>query len=146
MIFPTNSKMIKNCTFKVKAKKFFFYIFKELKEIKSRKRNLNLNYESSELDSETSKKLENLQDQIFAKGFSETQMSEILRTQREIIERDQELETVLVSIVELQELFKEVSDAVIEQGTLLDRIDNNIDNTKENVQQAVGHLEVNLFL
>jgi syntaxin 16 len=104
-----------------------------------------LNYESSQLDSETSKKLENLQDQIFAKGFSETQMSEILRTQREIIERDQELETVLVSIVELQELFKEVSDAVIEQGTLLDRIDNNIERTQENVQQAVGHLEVNLI-
>ena len=113
-----------------------------MKEIKSRKKQLNLNYQQQEVDSEVSKKLENLQDQIFAKGFSEEEMSEILKSQREIIERDQELESVLTSIVELQGLFKEIHEAVIEQGTMLDRIDNNIDNAQTNILESVGHLEV----
>ena len=118
-----------------------------MKEIKSRKKQLNLNYQQQEVDSEVSKKLENLQDQIFAKGFSEEEMSEILKSQREIIERDQELESVLTSIVELQGLFKEIHEAVIEQGTMLDRIDNNIDNAQTNILESVGHLEVTfLFL
>eukprot|EP01080_Neovahlkampfia_damariscottae_P006203 gene6203-10209_t len=123
--------------FKEDQKKYI----QKLKEIKSRKKQLNLNYQQEEIDSEVTKKLENLQDQIFAKGMSEEEMSEILKTQREIIERDQELETVLTSIVELQGLFKEIHEAVIEQGTMLDRIDNNIDNAQTNISESVGHLQ-----
>ena len=41
------------------------------------------------------------------------------------------------SIVELNSLFKELSSLVVEQGTILDRIDHNMENTTMRVKKAV---------
>lgn len=46
-----------------------------------------------------------------------------------IKERDQEITKVVQSIYSLNAIYKELQNLVIEQGSLLDRIDENIDRT-----------------
>ena len=74
------------------------------------------------------------------KGFSEEQINELIAITRDTMRRDREIREILQSIVELQELFKEFSTLVIEQGTLLDRIDYNL----ENVQATIDVANVNI--
>jgi syntaxin 16 len=56
--------------------------------------------------------------------------------------RDRELTDIAKSIAELAELFKDLSAMVIDQGTLLDSIEYNIEQTTIEVSQAVKELEV----
>jgi t-SNARE complex subunit (syntaxin) len=56
-------------------------------------------------------------------------------------ERDQEITKVVQSIYSLNAIYKELQNLVIEQGSLLDRIDENIDKTVESVKEANKHLE-----
>ena len=51
-------------------------------------------------------------------------------------QRKKDLDKILKSIYALSELYKYAQNLVVEQGTILDRIDNNIDNSKENVKKA----------
>lgn len=53
-----------------------------------------------------------------------------------IQERDREITQIAQSIGELAQLFQDLSAMVIEQGTMLDRIDYNIDNMATNMQQS----------
>lgn len=68
-------------------------------------------------------------------------MQELINNQQDIIRRDKELREILHSITELQEIFGELSQLVIEQGTLLDRIDYNIDTTHELLVASNKNLE-----
>ena len=45
------------------------------------------------------------------------------------------------SIHGLHEIYKELSSLVVAQGTILDRIDYNIDRTGDNIKRANSHLE-----
>lgn len=63
-----------------------------------------------------------------------------MANQQDIVRRDKELRDILQSIVELQELFKEFSTMVIEQGTLLDRIDYNVEQTQHLVKAGNENL------
>jgi syntaxin 16 len=65
---------------------------------------------------------------------------ELVENQKDIIRRDQELRDVLRDIVELQQLFGQFSNLVIEQGTLLDRIDYNVESAQTSMQSAVKNL------
>ncbi len=47
---------------------------------------------------------------------------------------------ILTSIVELNDLFQQISVLIIEQGSLLDRIDHNIEVTFENVKEGTSNL------
>ena len=55
--------------------------------------------------------------------------------------RDEEINVLLESIVDLSSLFKDMQNLVQEQGTILDRIDYNIDTTVTNVQSAHKNLK-----
>lgn len=59
-----------------------------------------------------------------------------MANQQDIIRRDKEIREILRSIIELQDLFREFSDIVIEQGTLVDRIDYNLEHTMEHIAAA----------
>jgi hypothetical protein len=61
--------------------------------------------------------------------------------ERQIAERNAAVETIMTSVVELSEIFKEIHVLVIDQGTLLDRIDYNIEQASEKVGGAVKELE-----
>lgn len=109
--------------------------------MKEKKKNIGVNYDEDNMDPEERRKLEELQDTIFSKGFTDEQMATVLQNQRDIIERDKQLQGVLASIVELQDMFKEFSDMVIEQGTLLDRIETNIADAEYKVEQGVEYIK-----
>ncbi len=56
-------------------------------------------------------------------------------------QRDAEILQIVKSIEELAQIFKELAVLVIDQGTILDRIDYNMENAVENVKQGIVHLE-----
>lgn len=133
-------KILKNLKEFIYKVRFFFFYFSELRTIKEKKKQLGVSYEDSDLEPEERKKLEDLQDKIYSQGFDDSQMAQVLKNQRDIIERDRELQNILTSIVELKDMFQEMNDLIIEQGTLLDRIDYNLDNTEVNVIEGKENL------
>ena len=52
------------------------------------------------------------------------------------MQREEELRNLLKSIEELNTIFKDISILVIEQGTILDRIDYNIERADHNLRQT----------
>ena len=56
-------------------------------------------------------------------------------------ERDEEIRKIVESIEELSAIFKELAVLVIDQGTILDRIDYQMEQVVEQVEDGVQHLE-----
>jgi syntaxin 16 len=113
----------------------------KLRGIKDKKKQLGIHmYDDGEMEPEDRKKLEELQDRIYSKGFDEAQMALVMQNQRDILERDAELKAILTSVIELKDMFQEFSELIIEQGTILDRIDHNLDVTDANVEEGTVHL------
>ena len=55
--------------------------------------------------------------------------------------RSKEITSLVNTINELAVLFKDLNTLVVEQGTILDRIDYNIETAKKDVKQGIVHLE-----
>ena len=58
----------------------------------------------------------------------------------ETVRRSKEISNIAKSIKELAVLFKDLSVLVVEQGTILDRIDYNVNEAKEHMVKAEVHL------
>ena len=58
-----------------------------------------------------------------------------------LAKRDNEITNLLTSINELAQIFKDLQVLVMEQGTILDRIDYNIETAHVNVSEGKKHLE-----
>lgn len=58
-----------------------------------------------------------------------------------ITQRDREVSSIAESITDLATLFKDLSSLVIDQGTLLDRIDYNIEQMATDMEGAVKELQ-----
>jgi syntaxin 16 len=56
-------------------------------------------------------------------------------------ERNEEINKIVQSIYSLNSIYKELQNLVIEQGSLLDRVDENIEKTVFSVTEARKHLE-----
>jgi syntaxin 16 len=54
--------------------------------------------------------------------------------------RDEEIVQIAKSIQELSDIFKELNILVVDQGTLLDRIDHNVDIALDRVKAGVEHV------
>jgi syntaxin 16 len=59
-----------------------------------------------------------------------------------IIQREREIEDIAQGIIELSDLFRDLQTMVIDQGTMLDRIDYNIDRMTTDVKAAEKELVV----
>ena len=74
-------------------------------------------------------------------GFTPEQLALLEEQEATTQERDQEIQHIARSIEELSQIFKELAVLVIDQGTVLDRIDFNmeqvVEHTKEGVHQLV---------
>ncbi|KAF0983138.1 hypothetical protein FDP41_011116 [Naegleria fowleri] len=114
----------------------------KLKALKQRRQNVmlyksdNQEHVDEDLTEEEKERIEALEQKQYDPGFTDEQIQMLIQNERENIRRDKELREILTSIVELNELFKEFSALVVEQGSLLDRIDHNIEQTFENVKQG----------
>ena len=67
---------------------------------------------------------------------------ELLAPDFDIRQRDRELTEIAKSIASLAELFKDLSVLVIDQGTLLDSIEYNIEQTAVQMSEAVKELDM----
>eukprot|EP00656_Telonema_subtile_P001888 TRINITY_DN1081_c0_g1_i1.p2 TRINITY_DN1081_c0_g1~~TRINITY_DN1081_c0_g1_i1.p2 ORF type:complete len:143 (+),score=31.03 TRINITY_DN1081_c0_g1_i1:253-681(+) len=73
--------------------------------------------------------------------FSEAQLQKIDTMQDLVDERDKEVQQIAKSVAQLSEIFKELSTLVIDSGTILDRIDFNMEMVVDNVHKAEADLE-----
>ncbi|CAL5044978.1 unnamed protein product [Urochloa decumbens] len=74
-------------------------------------------------------------------GFTEVQMSKLKKSEAFNREREREIEQVVESVNELAQIMKDLSVLVIDQGTIIDRIDYNIQNVAASVEEGYKQLQ-----
>jgi len=74
-------------------------------------------------------------------AFTDAQASALESIEAEAEQRSEEINKIAKSVTELNRLFKELAGLVIDQGTILDRIDYNLENVQENTKQATVQLQ-----
>ncbi|KAF9409980.1 hypothetical protein BGZ76_005583 [Entomortierella beljakovae] len=84
--------------------------------------------------------IERLTDEI-TQGFTNSQLAFAEQSNATIEQREQEINHISRSILQLADIFKDLQSMVIDQGTLLDRIDFNVEQTAVHMQDAVYELD-----
>lgn len=74
-------------------------------------------------------------------GFNETQLAVVDDLNQAVQSRDKEIVQIAKSIEELSSIFKELAVLVIDQGTILDRVDYNMEAVVEHTKEGIGQLE-----
>eukprot|EP00667_Euglena_gracilis_P012704 EG_transcript_13070 len=111
----------------------------EVKKQKERAKRL-VTFGSRTPEEEEQERREELLFQYMEKGFTREQVMALDFNEQMITERDTELQHIYSSIVDLHECFKDLNALVIDQGTLLDRIDFNVQETKKQVVKGTEEL------
>lgn len=83
----------------------------------------------------------NENDATYDPGLSELQSMAVASSSALAQERDKEVMKIMTSIHDLAQIMKDLSTLVIEQGTVLDRIDYNLEQTSSMVDQGVSQLK-----
>ncbi|PHT29067.1 Syntaxin-43 [Capsicum baccatum] len=73
-------------------------------------------------------------------GFNEHQMAKLKKSEAFTVEREREIQQVVESVNELAQIMKDLSVLVIDQGTIVDRIDHNIQNVASTVEDGLKQL------
>lgn len=73
--------------------------------------------------------------------FNEHQMAKLKKSEAFTVEREKEIEQVVESVNELAQIMKDLSVLVIDQGTIVDRIDYNIQNVATTVEDGLKQLQ-----
>lgn len=73
-------------------------------------------------------------------GFSNQQLTQLQEAQSFVAQRDEEIQKIVETITDLAQIMKDLSVLVVDQGSILDRIDHNIDQVDEHVKGAVKEL------
>ena len=74
--------------------------------------------------------------------LQQTSLKRLNTNDTAIAQREREINDIAQGIIELADIFKELQGMVIDQGTMLDRIDYNIENMAVNVKAADKELNV----
>lgn len=74
-------------------------------------------------------------------GFVGAQMNVLEDVEDLVNQRDEEITRIAKSIEELAQIFRELAVLVIDQGTILDRIDYNMENAIEHAKEGIVQLE-----
>ena len=74
--------------------------------------------------------------EVLDAGFTEEQLLELEGMESQVEHRTQEITKIAQSINELNSVFKELANLVVEQGTILDRIDYNMENVVHDTKEA----------
>ncbi|PSS03057.1 Syntaxin-43 like [Actinidia chinensis var. chinensis] len=74
-------------------------------------------------------------------GFNEHQMAKLRKSEAFTAEREREIQQVVESVNELAQIMKDLSVLVIDQGTIVDRIDFNIQNVAASVEEGLKQLQ-----
>lgn len=73
-------------------------------------------------------------------SFSKAQVAEVDYQVDIVATREKEIRQIAKSINDLAAIFRDLATLVIEQGTILDRIDYNVEHVRKDVEDAVGEL------
>ena len=73
-------------------------------------------------------------------GFTDDQMLYLEQVETEVEDRDQEIVKIAKNIEELATIFKDLATLVIDQGTILDRIDYNMEQVVETTKKGMVQL------
>ncbi|KAK4273414.1 hypothetical protein QN277_021822 [Acacia crassicarpa] len=73
--------------------------------------------------------------------FNEHQMAKLKKSEAFTVEREKEIQQVVESVNELAQIMKDLSVLVIDQGTIVDRIDYNIQNVASSVEDGLKQLQ-----
>ncbi|KAJ9524009.1 Qa-snare protein, Tlg2/Syntaxin16-family [Haematococcus lacustris] len=74
-------------------------------------------------------------------GFTQAQLAVVDISNALAQERDAEIRRIVETITELAQIMRDLSEMVVEQGHILDRIDRNIEKVAESVGDGVGQLK-----
>jgi syntaxin 16 len=74
-------------------------------------------------------------------GFTDDQMHDLATAEEDVDERMREIQRIAKSVEQLAVLFKELATLVVEQGTILDRIDYNMETAVVTTKDGVKQLE-----
>ncbi|XP_038070345.1 syntaxin-16-like [Patiria miniata] len=80
-------------------------------------------------------------DLLYDRGFTDVQMQMVEENSAFVQQREKEITHIVQSIVDLNEIFRDLASMVVEQGTVLDRIDYNIEKTATKVEQGLKQLQ-----
>ncbi|KAL9104609.1 MAG: hypothetical protein Q9163_000474 [Psora crenata] len=87
--------------------------------------------------------IESETDKSFSQStLQQTSLKRLNANDAAIAQREREINDIAQGIIELADIFKELQGMVIDQGTMLDRIDYNIENMAVNVKGADKELNV----
>lgn len=90
--------------------------------------------------------IESETDKIFSQStLQQTSQKQLRSNDTAILQREREINDIAKGIIELADIFKELQTMVIDQGTMLDRIDYNVENMAVNVKAAEKELIVVCF-
>lgn len=84
---------------------------------------------------------DDISDDFFERGFSNDQVAIVKQNSVNVEQREEEIRSVVQSIADLSEIFKDLNQMVIEQGTVLDRIDYNIEQTVVRTETGLQQLQ-----
>jgi len=76
-----------------------------------------------------------------AEDFTEAQVAELEQMEGDVDSRNEEIAHISRNVAEMHTIFKELAILVIDQGTVLDRIDYNVEQVVEQTRDANVHLK-----
>lgn len=75
-----------------------------------------------------------------AQGYTEAECAELLFMEAQKREQNAQITQLMESVQEVHQMFADLRDMVVEQGTMLDRIDYNLEKTHEHMQKGLEQL------
>ena len=73
---------------------------------------------------------------VVDKGFTGNQLMLVQKDTQDLEQRNTDIQSIVTSLEEINEMFKDMGTMVLDQGTILDRIDYNIESTATKITEA----------
>lgn len=73
-------------------------------------------------------------------AYTEQQMQQLTSIQHEYEKRDEAIAAMIKEVTEIQEIMRDLNVLVVEQGSMIDRIDQNIEAAAEHIERGVEHI------
>lgn len=78
---------------------------------------------------------------LYEKGFTDDQLMLVEQNTVVVEEREREIRQIVQSISDLNEIFRDLAGMVVEQGTVLDRIDFNVEQACVKTEDGLKQLQ-----